>query len=51
MMSVIRVENGQVEVWYGEPNHPESDFIGAFEFSLCPQLIAALKHFEQKEGR
>jgi hypothetical protein len=51
MMNIIRVEDSQVEIWYGEPNHPESDFIGTFYCDLVPQLIAELKHFEQSEGR
>jgi hypothetical protein len=51
MMNVIRCENGQVEIWYGEPFEREGDFIGTFHFTLCKQLIAALKHFEQVEGR
>ena len=51
-MEVIRVDNSQVEIWYGgKPNHPESDFIASFHYTLCRELIAALKHFEQSEGR
>jgi hypothetical protein len=50
-MKVIR-KNSQVEVWYGgEPNDCEADFVATFDYTLCPELIAALKRFEQREGR
>jgi hypothetical protein len=40
-----------VEIWYGLPNEPESDFIGSFHYTLCKETIAAIKKFEQSEGR
>ena len=51
MMNIIRCENGQVEIWYGEPFERESDFIGTFHCDLVPQLIARLKYFEKSEER
>lgn len=51
MLEVVRVGD-LVEVWYGgKKDDPESDFIGAFHYTLCPELIAGLKRFEQSEGR
>tara|TARA_R110000851_G_scaffold9707_8_gene35853 strand:+ start:276 stop:425 length:150 start_codon:yes stop_codon:yes gene_type:complete len=49
-MEVIRV-GALVEVWLGYPDKSDSDFIASFHSDYCPQLIAALKKFEQREGR
>ena len=49
-MEVIRV-GSQVQVWLGKPDCLESEFIATFHSDYYPNLIAALKKFEQKEGR
>ena len=51
MIEILIRSGGQVELWYGKPNDLESDIIGTFHYSLCPKIIAALKRFEQSEGR
>lgn len=39
-----KVDKGEtIEIWMGEPNHPESEFILVIHKSLLPQLIATLK--------
>lgn len=50
---MIVVRRGDlVDVWYGgQVDDPESDFVGTFHYTLCKELIAALKRFEQQEGR
>ena len=50
---MIVVSRGDlVEVWYGgKADDPESDFVATFHYTLCKELIAALKKFEQQEGR
>ena len=50
MITIVR-QNEQVELWLGTPYEQESDILGSFHYSYCKELIAALKRFEQSEGR
>lgn len=47
---VVR-RGSQVEVWVPPVDNPEGEFIASFNVRLIPAFIAALKEFEQKEGR
>lgn len=41
----LKQKNTLLEVWYGQPDDPESDFILCVDASLIPSLIAALRGF------
>lgn len=40
-----------VELWLGPENDPESELFGSWHYSYNNEVIAALKRFEQSEGR
>jgi hypothetical protein len=44
-------KDSQVQVWVPPVDAPEGEFVASFNVNLIPAFIAALKEFEQKEGR
>lgn len=36
-----------IEIWYGEPNEPESEFVGSFHKVFLPAIIAGLTALKQ----
>jgi len=40
---IVRHTQNTVEVWLGEPNEPESEFVLCCDAQLVPALIATLK--------
>tara|TARA_R110000868_G_scaffold228929_1_gene481847 strand:+ start:230 stop:385 length:156 start_codon:yes stop_codon:yes gene_type:complete len=40
---IVKHTQNMVEVWLGEPNEPESEFVLVCHAQLVPALIASLK--------
>lgn len=47
----LKREGDQVSVWLPPVDHPEGECLCTFNTYYVPGLIAALKKFEQSEGR
>ena len=43
-----QVGSNLVEVWLGEPDDPESEFVCRISVDLIPQLIAALRRLQEQ---
>lgn len=50
MIKVFRNDT-LAEIWIGDKSERESEKIGEFHTDYIPHVIAALKRFEQSEGR
>ncbi len=48
---IVREANGLVSIWIAPVNSPEGEHIATLHVDYLPSLIAALKRFEQAEGR
>jgi len=40
---IVQIGGDQVQVWIGEPNAAESEFVCQIHIQLVPQLIASLR--------
>lgn len=49
-MVIIR-KDSLIELWLGPPDTPESEFVGSWHPDYNREIVAALKRFEQSEGR
>ena len=48
---VLREGEGLVTIWLKPANDPEGDHIATLHADYLPALVAALRRFEQSEGR